>query len=356
MTASATSAPDWLVVSGAIAMGVYFVALVVFDRCLSTRPSRDLLLRFAESLRHGAGHQGNLDPAATAQLDHDIGTLVDGVPRGHIISVTQVLSSWRFAHELERRAWAFATHDEIRARLESAQQELAALSDDTVAAAMSDEIHLLLHGQPPDPTPSLVVTIGRWQLSWRGRPAPGADTENAQRAFLQRALLLLGDRRDTRFESLADLQSKSVWLAVLGLMLIVISSVVAGRESFFVFGALGAFVSRLGRLLRRKPSEYDYGVSSGALYLSPIAGAIAGWLGVLLVSALADSSVNVLGSAFSGIWNSPGLLAFGVATVSGFSERVLNRVLQEAVPAITAAGGGSASGDRTALGSDHGAS
>ena len=97
-------------------------------------------------------------------------------------------------------------------------------------------------------------------------------------------------------------------------------------------------------------------MSSGALYLSPIAGAIAGWLGVLLVSALADSSVNVLGSAFSGIWNSPGLLAFGVATVSGFSERVLNRVLQEAVPAITAAGGGSASGDRTALGSDHGAS
>ena len=46
-----------------------------------------------------------------------------------------------------------------------------------------------------------------------------------------------------------------------------------------------------------------------------------------------------LGSAFSGIWNSPGLLAFGVATVSGFSERVLNRVLQEAVPAITASGG-----------------
>jgi hypothetical protein len=70
-------------------------------------------------------------------------------------------------------------------------------------------------------------------------------------------------------------------------------------------------------------------------------------LGVLLVSALADSNVNVLGSAFSGIWDNPGLLAFAVATVSGFSERVLNRVLQEAGETISATGGGSSAGGKT---------
>jgi hypothetical protein len=351
VTAAATSAPDWLVVGGLVFMAVYLLALIVFDRCLSTRPSRDLLLRFAQSLRRGAGHRGHVDPATAAQLERDIDRLVSWVPRGRVISVTRVLSSWRFAHELERRTWVFATGDEVRRRLDTAQQELAALADatgdDIVAAAMSNEIRRLLHGEPADPKRSLVVTLGRWQLSWRGRPAPGADTENALRACLQQALRLLQDRRDTRFESLADLQTKSVWLAVLGIALILIASVTAGREAFFVFGALGAFVSRLGRLLRRKPSEYDYGASSGALYLSPVAGAIAGWLGVLLVSALADSNVNVLGSAFSGIWDNPGLLAFAVATVSGFSERVLNRVLQEAGETISATGGGSSAGGKT---------
>jgi hypothetical protein len=125
-------------------------------------------------------------------------------------------------------------------------------------------------------------------------------------------------------------------LAAFGLALIVLASLTAHRQSLFVFGAIGAFVSRLGRVQSGVPKEDDYGVSSGSLYLSLPAGAIAGWVGVLAVNALALPGIHVLSGSFRGIWDNPThILPAVLAVAFGFSERLLNRVLDQTATTVS---------------------
>jgi hypothetical protein len=153
--------------------------------------------------------------------------------------------------------------------------------------------------------------------------------------LLHETLRFLHDRRDTLFQSLADLQAKSVWLAIFGLGLIVVAACTFHREPLLLFGALGGFISRTVQLLRRVPRGTDYGASSSPFILAPVIGALSGWAGVAIVQGLV--SVNVLNKEFFGhVWDDPlRVLPLAIAFAFGFTERLLNRMVSSTVQLLS---------------------
>jgi hypothetical protein len=346
---------NWLDIGGGALLVLYAVALLAFDRFLSSRPSRDLLLGYLQSLKGGAGHQPPTDPDAKKGFDaikDNINTEVTRITKGiegadpdgfsrlfRPISVTKVLAGWRDAHRLEEQAWLLASSAELANRLRTGASELGTTNKASSAAPVAQSLAARITkaiDPPPSaqPQPKAVLKTGKWQFQRSGDDQRPSDGE--LRALTQETIRFLYDQRDTKFQSLASRQTQSVWLAVVGLALIVTASLTAHHQSLFVFGALGAFISRLGRVQSGVPKEDDYGVSSGTLYLSLPAGAIAGWVGVLVVNALALPSIRVLSGSFRGIWDSPThILPAAIAVAFGFSERLLNRVLQQTAGTVS---------------------
>lgn len=154
------------------------------------------------------------------------------------------------------------------------------------------------------------------------------DDLDRRRALLQEAEVYLHNRSDTTYEELAALIAKAVWLTLLALAFIVGLTILFDRESYFLLGAAGALISRLTRVLRRAPKSSDWGAAWSTLILSPAAGALAGWIGVLITHVLASEPFDVLGVRFSEPWeNALDTLGLVVAFMFGFSERLFDKLL-----------------------------
>jgi hypothetical protein len=147
-------------------------------------------------------------------------------------------------------------------------------------------------------------------------------------------LAVVFDSRDTAYEEAAEVYRKTLWLALIGAVAIIaLGAAVDQGHVFFLVGAVGGLMSRLTRILSRRPRANDYGASWSTLILAPIAGGLAGWLGVVLTEALASPDFGVLDTTtFEGIFsNSDGLtgsaatVALAVSFIFGFSERLINR-------------------------------
>ncbi len=232
---------------------------------------------------------------------------------------SQVTSAWRRAHQVEVDAWASASPAEVTARLAAIEIDLHQQHDPA-----STELAKRIDAELRSPGAGAVAA---------GAPA-GAPPSPTRVQLLREALRRQYGARDTTFEDLADLQTKAMWLAVLGLVLIAIANAAWHHPALFLFGAVGAFVSRLSAVFTATPDN-DYGASAGRLFVSPVAGAIAGWTGVLVVTSLANPHVHLVGATFRGLWHTPvTILAATVAVVFGFSERLLNRMLAKAEQAI----------------------
>lgn len=149
------------------------------------------------------------------------------------------------------------------------------------------------------------------------------------RALLSEALGIIYQERDTSFSTLMSWHNKASWLTNCGLLLILALSAALGNEVLFLLGAAGGLLSRLSRSLYRQDVPTDYGASWTTLFLSPVAGALGGWTGVLLIALL--EKLGVLGPLLDSIrWDSPyNALAYGVAFLFGFSERAFNTVLSQ---------------------------
>ena len=114
-------------------------------------------------------------------------------------------------------------------------------------------------------------------------------------------------------------------------------------------------MSVLTGLQRRVPSDADYGSSSGRLFVSPVSGAIAGWLGVLLVSALANPDIKILGPVLQRRLDRDRQerprTSRGSRPHSWFSERLLDPHLRaEAESAITSGAAADVDDDRLGAG------
>jgi hypothetical protein len=218
----------------------------------------------------------------------------------------QEIASWNLIHKAELALLEDAPPEKVNARLASAEQRLAEI-DRAGAKSLADRIG------------------GELKCD-----AAKID-DKARRQLLIEASSYVYDYGDTEFATLTSWQNKAFWLTLLGVALISAVGIAQGHVSLFVAGAVGGFLSRMTRELKRADVPSDYGASWSSLFLSPVAGAIMGWFGVALVMLLSDPNVGVLGGPLKVIsWDSDNVAAtMGAAFLLGFSERLFDKIVAQ---------------------------
>jgi hypothetical protein len=159
-----------------------------------------------------------------------------------------------------------------------------------------------------------------------GELAGPAPTEAELKADLEEALTIVFADRDGRHANEDVAHSKALLLMVITSLLIV---VLAGFQNaiLLLLGALGGFLSRLARSVGPASIVHHW----IELFLSPLAGALAGWAGVLIAAALIEARVLDLGTALQ--WDDPyALFALELAFLLGFSERLFSQVTSALQP------------------------
>jgi hypothetical protein len=85
-------------------------------------------------------------------------------------------------------------------------------------------------------------------------------------------------------------------------------------------------LSRLQRTIEKADVPNDYGTTWGALFLSPLTGALTAWGGALLI--ILGVKLSILGAALTLEWNYPyDPTALAIALAFGFSERWFSGIL-----------------------------
>jgi hypothetical protein len=314
-----TAAEFWRYVAPPVIALAYLVAVYV-TRQLLIRQSATTLVAYVERLR-GAYHlperlEEQLRRAVAASERH---SKVDVPLLGALLrrrSEDQVLCGWRLSHGVE----PILVRD-----LDISREQMT--------------VRLLVIG--PELAKSPIegrAEVGRRMLE-AVRPAPSGDpavNDARLRALLAEGLGQTYDARDDYFDGIVQESKRTTWLTCVGLATIVLLALAFGRQAFFLLGAVGGSFSRLTRVLRRRPEPTDYGVSWGPLMLGPVAGALAAWIGMLVLSVLQAAGLSPLNDALNPNWNHTVVSKeLGLAFLLGFSERFLQRVLTSATDRAT---------------------
>jgi hypothetical protein len=298
---------------------LYWLTVVIGRWHRIARPTRELLRAEISSLQVELGTLAAGPTAGGSDLQN-IATLLQAAKdltdeskpeSGRLIanflfwSRGQEIAGWGYVHEVEIQMVDVLSDDVVTARLETAERELR-MANDASSLALANTVHQALTSSP-------ITSLARRQ------------------ALLKEALNVIYDRKDSSFAVLVSWQNKTAWLIGCGLLFtIVLTIAIEHHAVLFLLGAVGGLLSRMSRSLDRKDVPTDYGASWTTLFLSPVAGALGAWAGIL-ISALAVN-LNVLGSAFKTDWNDPYQpLTLSIALVFGFSERLLDGVLDKLV-------------------------
>ena len=215
---------------------------------------------------------------------------------------SRIQAGWRLVHSVEDQEVMDYPEGEVAAGLESMRDRLALLDDDEGAQLLGERITAALKG--------------------------GSVTTES-RALLREAQAYRHNLNDYAYEELASLMSKATFLAIVGAVLVVVLSELGGREAYFVLGAAGGLMSRLTRIVRERPSSNDYGATWSTLILSPVSGALAGWIGVALVAALGSDPVSFIDDGIPPlVWDqTTHVFGLALAFLLGFSERLFSSVV-----------------------------
>lgn len=211
-----------------------------------------------------------------------------------------------YLREAERLRLLQGSPDQLRARLRTAQEDLALYADqlgDPVARTHAEYLAQLLGTSPPS-------------LTWH----PRSELDQALRQLNE---VELDDLRK-RMEN----QSRATWVTAIGLGLILWLALAEGHALLFLGGAVGGFLGRLMRAVQSDRSAYlNWRSAIPLLLLSPVVGALAGWTGYLLLSVL---EINLFGQAPAWSAEIPAAdraAVLAVSVVLGFSEALFNRLL-----------------------------
>lgn len=215
-------------------------------------------------------------------------------PRG------QELAGWSASHEAELLLVELLPAEHVRARMETAEQRLRELKT-PAATSLADLLHTAT-SSPLSPVP-----LDRW------------------RALLAEALAALYEHGDRAFFELASWHSKMMWLVGSALLLIFALAATLQNAILLLLGAVGGLLSRLARTVSSADTANDYGATWGALFLSPLSGALSAWGGVLLI--VLGFKFNILGTAMNVDWCNPYEPAtLAIALLFGFSERLFDGI------------------------------
>jgi hypothetical protein len=218
----------------------------------------------------------------------------------------QEMATWHLIHKAELALLEQAPPEKVNARLASVEQRLAEI-DKSAAKSLADRVATEL------------------------KCDSSKINDKARRQLLIEATSYIYYADENGFAELTSWQNKSFWLTLVGVVLIGAVGIAEGHASLFIAGAVGGFLSRLTRELKRADVPTDYGASWSSLFLSPVAGAISGWFGVALVMLMTDPTVGVLGGPLKVInWDSSNVAAtLAAAFVLGFSERLFDRIVSQ---------------------------
>lgn len=295
-----------VLVTGVMA-GLYLVGMLLVRRWVIALNNRTHLMAEINGARASLGTVAPMPGAGAAQHE-EIRKLLDAAQTsGQTRSLVwgRLLAGWRLLHKASVLLAETSTKEQSVARMASLEAELRDWPQSPDAIAAADRIKKELPSLPNVTQPALIASV-------------------------KDALRVLYEARDGYYEGLAEWDSKTVWLTIIGLALIV--ALVAYDQglhaSLLLFGAAGGFMSRLSRALHTQSATSDYGAYWTTLFLSPVAGALAGWLGCLLAVIAKDQ--KVLGEAFKQVaWDTatPTTVMLGLAIVLGFSERLFDTIV-----------------------------
>jgi hypothetical protein len=168
-----------------------------------------------------------------------------------------------------------------------------------------------------DPVPE---TLGRWQ------------------ALLAEALVLIDGDVDDAFYKTTGWHNKLMWLVVCGLLFLVALGLAFENGVLLLAGAVGGLLSRLQRTIEMADVPTDYGATWGALFLSPLTGALTAWSGILLI--VLGVKLNIFGAALNLDWNDPyNPTALALALVLGFTERWFSGLIDTVQSKVVAPAG-----------------
>jgi len=140
------------------------------------------------------------------------------------------------------------------------------------------------------------------------------------RALLVEAAGLLYYNADNSYFQLGAWHNKLMWLVGCALLLMAGLGLTLHNAILFLVGAVGGLLSRLQRTVDSSDIATYFGANWGALFLSPLTGALSAWSGILLI--ILAVKLHILGAALSLDWHNPAEpTALAIAILFGFSER-----------------------------------
>src|ERR1700687_5496368 len=295
---------------------IYWLVMVVVRWNRVAMPSRFVLraqIASIEAERQTLAQAAAAPPQAiqAAELLQAARNLIDGPRRlsgnrflDYIFwSRGQEITAWGYPYEAQKQMAALLPEPMVRARLEATATKLD-LADDVPCRTLAATAKTALASQPAPPLDRL-------------------------RALLLQSLTAFYDREYNSYAELVSWQNKASWLVGCGLLLIVaLTNAFPNHGVLFLVGAAGGLLSRLSRSLNRKDAPTDYGASWTTLFLSPVAGALAAWAGILVANLAVQ--LGILSQALDVSWEkvlTPATLA--VALAFGFSERLLDSVFSK---------------------------
>lgn len=298
----------------------YLLCVIVVRWNMIVLPTRELLRKEIDAIRNQAKHiaatAGHALPGIgriDVPLDAAQNLIAGGWDLRWLLDVIfwtrgKEIAGWKNVHAAEVLMASYLPREGLKAALEHLEMDLRGIDKNAKALALANSINVALVGTHP-------ASIKR------------------QRALLAEAIDLVTEQIDLVFTRMTAWHNKVTWLIGCGLMLIVLLATALQHEVLFLMGAVGGLLSRLQRALKHENTSTDYGAEWTSLFLSPVAGALAGWSGILLIIVAAE--LHLLGTPLKIDWCNPYTpLALGSALLLGISERSFDALVQKLDKAV----------------------
>ena len=312
---------------GVIAVVVFLIGMLVTRWFKVVKPNHNSILQYIDNLKQQVisfGSHSN-PPSPPAAPTPTLKELEDKLAKHHALyagSTTRKAlpsrlfrllfwsqgtenATWRALHLIESDLALFLSDDTVTADLVVAERKLQQLGTDA-EKFLADRIH-----------------------DEQSKASPNVSLKHQ---LLSKATTMLFEARDDTFVALSEWQNKATWLALLGLLLMVVLGATLGNIMLFIVGAAGGLLSRMIRAIRQPTFSNDYGASWSTLFLSPLFGALSAWFGIGLIVLLAHPKVAALGTSFRLVrWEDTlSLATLSTAFLLGFSERFFDSITDAA--------------------------